>query len=77
MNTPGSLILQQDPKILLRHLDQINLIPCEIDPESNTFCDTKILTYEIELLNYRNKIGFNLLNDEYFTIPYVIDKIPN
>ena len=58
-------------------LDHINLIPCEIDPESNPFCDTKIFIYKIELPNSRNKIGFNLLDDEYFTIPYVIDKISN
>ena len=36
-----------------------------------------MITYEIELPPSGNKIGFNLLDDEYFTIPSVIDKIPN
>ena len=36
-----------------------------------------ILTYEIYLPPSGNKIGFNLLHDEYFTIPYVTDTIPN
>ena len=36
-----------------------------------------MITYEIKLLTSGNKIGFNLLDYEYFTIPYVIDKIPN
>ena len=33
--------------------------------------------YEIELTPAGKKIGFNLFYDEYFTIPYVIDTIPN
>ena len=36
-----------------------------------------MFTYEIELLPAGNGIGFNLLDDEDFTIPYVIDTIPN
>ena len=43
----------------------------------NPFCDTTILTYEIELPSSGKKIGFNLLNDEYFTILYVVDTTPH
>ena len=55
----------------------LQLIPCEIYPTSTPFRDTKILAYEIELPPSGNKIGFNLLDDEGFTVPYVIDTIPN
>ena len=53
------------------------MIPCELDLASTTFCDTTILTYEIELPSVGNKIGYNLFGDEYFTIAYVIYTIPN
>ena len=36
-----------------------------------------MLTYEIELPPAGKKISYNLLNDEDFTIPYVVDTIPN
>ena len=36
-----------------------------------------MLTYEIGLPPYRKKVGFNLLDDEYFTIPYSTDTIPS
>ena len=39
--------------------------------------DTTILTNEIELPPSGNKVGFDLLDDEYFTIPYITDTIPN
>ena len=45
--------------------------------KSTPFYYTTILTYEIELSPAGNKIGLNLLNVEYFTIPYVIDTNPN
>ena len=35
------------------------------------------MTYEIELPHYGKKIRLNLLNDEDFKIPYVIDIIQN
>ena len=53
------------------------MIPCELDIKSNPFSDTTILTYEIELPPAGNKIRFNLLDYEDFTIPCVIDKITN
>ena len=31
----------------------------------------------MELPPSGNKVGFNLLDDEYFTIPYITDTIPN
>ena len=53
------------------------MIPCELDLTSTPFYDTKILTYEIELPPSGKKIDINLLDDEYFTMTYVIDTIPN
>ena len=53
------------------------MIPCELDPKYTPFCDTKILTHEIELPPSGKKVGFNLLDDEDFTIPYITDKITN
>ena len=62
---------------ILHHSDLINLIPRELDIESSPFCDTEILTYKIELPSYGNKVGFNLIDDERFTIPYITDTIKN
>ena len=53
------------------------MIPCELYTTSTTFCDTTILTYEIELPPAGKKFGFNLLDDEYFTVPYVTDTTLN
>ena len=53
------------------------MIPCELDVTSNSFCDTTILKYDIELSPSVNKFVFNLLDDEDFTIPYITDTIPN
>ena len=74
-HTTSYLLLQQDPGIILQNLDLLRFIPCKVDLTSTPFCDTTIITYEIELPPAGNKIGLNLLNDEYFTIPYIIDKI--
>ena len=62
-HTPGYLPLRQDHKIHIHNLDLFNLIPFELDIISTQFCDTKILTYEIELPPSGNKVGFNLLDD--------------
>ena len=53
------------------------MITCELDLTFTTFSDTTILTYEIELPSSGKKVGFNLLDDEDFTIPYITDKISN
>ena len=53
------------------------MIPCKLDLTSTPFIDTKILTFEIELPPSGKKVGFNLLCDEEFTIPYITDTIPN
>ena len=34
-------------------------------------------TYDIGLPPSGNKVVYNLLDDEYFTIPYIDDTIPN
>ena len=39
--------------------------------------DETIITYYIELPPSGKKIGFILLDDEYFTIRYITDNIPN
>ena len=76
-HTPGSLLLQKYPEGHLHNSELLNLIPCEIDVTSNLFSDTKIITCEIELIHSGNKVFFNLLDDEVFTIQYIADKIPN
>ena len=58
-------------------MDLIKCIPCELDLTYIPFCDTTIPTCEIELNLAVKKIYFNLFDHEYFTIPYVIDTIPN
>ena len=76
-HTPVYLLLQQYPESLLHNLDLLNFIPFEPDLTSTLFCDTTIITYEIELPPSGKKIGFNILEDEDFTILYITDKIPN
>ena len=53
------------------------MIPCELDLISTPFCDAIIITYEIKLPPSGKKVSFNLLDDKDFTIPYVVDTIPN
>ena len=53
------------------------MIQCTIDITFTPFCDTTILTYDIELSLAGKKISFNLFDDEYFTIPYGNDTIQN
>ena len=76
-HTTDYLLLQQDYESLIHNSDLLNLIPCELDLTYTPLSDTKILKYEIKLTPSGKKIGFNLLNDEYFTIPYITDNIPN
>ena len=47
----------------------LNLIPCKLDLTSTPLNDTTVIEYEIELPPYGNKVGFNLMDDEDFTIP--------
>ena len=51
------------------------MIPCEIDITSDPFSDTIIIAYDIELSPSGKKFGFNLMDDKYFTIPYITDII--
>ena len=48
-----------------------------IDLASTPFSDANIITCETELLPAGNKIDFNLLDDDDFTIPYILDTVPN
>ena len=76
-HTTGSLLFRQDPEIHIHNSDLLNLILCEIDITSPPYCDTKLITYEIELPPSGRKVGFNLLDDEDFIIPYITDTIVN
>ena len=76
-HTPGYLLLRKDPEGQIHNSDLLNFIPCEIYLASTPFRDTKILTYAIELPSSGKKVGFNLLDDEDFTISCVTDKMPN
>ena len=76
-HTPGSLLLRQDPENHIHNSDLLNLITCKLDLKSTPFSDASIITYDIELPPSGKKIGFNLLDDEDFTIPYITDTIPN
>ena len=71
------MLLRQDPEGHIHNSDLLNLIPCELDLTSTSFRDDTIIIYDIELPPSGKKIGFNLLNDEDFTIPYITDTIPN
>ena len=53
------------------------MVPYDLDLASTTFCDETIITYEIELPTTVKKIGYNLLDDDEFTISYIFDTIPN
>ena len=76
-HTPGSLLLRQDPEGRIHDSDLLNLIPFKLDPKSTPFSAATIIIYDIELPPSGNKIGFNLLDDEDFTIPYITNTIPN
>ena len=75
-HTPGSLLLWKYPEGRIHDSDLLNLFPCKLDLTSTTFSDETIITYDIELPP-SGMIFFNLLDDEYFTIPYITDTIPN
>ena len=62
---------------MIHHSDPLNLIPCELDLISTPFSNTTIITYEIELPPSGKKVGFNILENEDFAIPYVTDTTPN
>ena len=57
-HTHGYLLLQKYPESILLIYYMHNYIPCELDVKYTPFCDTKILTYEVELLPSGKKIGF-------------------
>ena len=76
-HTQGYWLLKQDPETNVHNSDLLNLIPCEFDLTSTTFCDTTMITYEIKLPPSGKKVGFNLLDDEDFTTPYITNTIPN
>ena len=76
-HTPGSLLLKKCYEGHIHDSDLLNLIPWEPDLKSTPFSDETIITYDIELPPSGKNIGFNLLDDEDFTIPYITDTIPN
>ena len=76
-HTLCSVLLWQNPEGHIHDSDLLNLITCELDITSNPFIYATIVTYDIELPPSGKKVGFNLLDDENFTIPYITDTIPN
>ena len=76
-HTPGYLLIWKDTESHIHNSDLLKFIPCELDLTSTPFSDTKIITYEIELPPSGKIVGFNLMDDEDFTILYITDKIPN
>ena len=76
-HTPDYLLLCKYPEGHIHESDLLNLIPCGIYLASTPFSDTEIITYKIELPPYGKRVGFNLLNDEDFKTPYILDTIPN
>ena len=56
--SPGSLPLKKYSESHSHSPYPPNLISCELDLTSTLFCDTKILTYEIELPPSGKKVGF-------------------
>ena len=61
----------------MHNLDLINLVPFELDIASTPFHDATITIYKIEFTPAGKKTGFKFLDDKDFTIPYIIDEIPN
>ena len=53
------------------------MIPCEFDLTSISFHDQINPTRKINLPPVGKRIGFNLLDDKYFTTTYVIGTIIN
>ena len=76
-HTPGSLLLWKDHEGNIHDSELLNLIPCELDLKYTPFSDATMITYDIDLPPYGKKFGYNLLDDKYFTIPYITDTIPN
>ena len=76
-HTTGYLLPWQDPEGHIHDSDLLNLIPFELDLTSTPFWDTTIITYDIKLPPSGKKVGFNLLDDEDFKIPYITDTTPN
>ena len=54
--TPGSLLLWQDPEGHIHNSDPLNLIPYELDLTSTPFRDETIITYDIEYLSLEIKL---------------------
>ena len=53
------------------------MIPYDLDITSTPFCDTTIISYELDIPPSGIKIGLNLLDNNEFTIPYILDIVPN
>ena len=76
-HSAGSLLLRKDPEGHIHNSDVLNMITCELDIKSTQFNYKTILTFDIDFPPSGKKIGFDLLDDEDFTIPYITDTIPN
>ena len=68
-HTPSYLLLRKYSEGNIHDPYFLNLIPCELDLTSTPFSDSKIIIYDIEIPPYGKKVGFNLLDDQDFTVP--------
>ena len=72
-----SVCLYGIPHTQASNTDLLNLVLYEPDITSTPFGDEKIITYDIELPTSGKKVGFNLLDNEYFAITYITDTTTN
>ena len=69
IHTTDYLLLQKYPESILHNSDLLKFIPCKLDLIFTPFNYTLTITYEIYLPPSGMKTGFDLLDDEDFTIP--------
>ena len=53
------------------------MVPCNLDITYTISFDATIIKYKLELTPAGKKIGYNLLDENMFTVLYILDKIPN
>ena len=77
-HTPGSLHLQHNSGIIFQHhYIQIDLITYELKLSDTPFTKSTIVNYELEIPPQGKKFGINLMDDDDFNIPYIVELVPN
>ena len=57
--------------------DLLSFLLCEINRTSTPVSYATFIIYELELTPSENKIGFNMLDGNEFTTPYILDTVTN